>query len=75
MLLTMATAKDVLDAEGVAVITGGASGFGLEAATQCAALGMGVAILDVSELSLPPTPRCSGVREWGMRKLTLHCCR
>ena len=50
----MATAKDVLDAEGVAVITGGASGFGLEAATQCAALGMGVAILDVSERSLPP---------------------
>ena len=54
VLLTMATAKDVLDAEGVAVITGGASGFGLEAATQCAALGMGVAILDVSERSLPP---------------------
>jgi hypothetical protein len=38
---------ELLDSEGVAVLTGGASGFGLEAATRCASLGMAIAILDM----------------------------
>ena len=41
-----------LDADGVAVITGGASGFGLAAARRCVAAGMRVAILDVSASEL-----------------------
>ena len=42
-------AESVLDTQGVAVITGGASGFGLEAAMRCAAAKMSVAILDTNE--------------------------
>lgn len=38
----------VVDTSGVAIITGGASGFGLEVATRCAAAGMRTALLDVN---------------------------
>ena len=39
--------EDVFDVSGVAVITGGAGGFGLEIGQRCAAAGMRVALLDV----------------------------
>lgn len=42
----------VIDGAGVAVITGGASGFGLHVAERCVKSGMAVAILDVSESEL-----------------------
>ena len=45
-------ASDLLDSDGVAVLTGGASGFGLEAATRCAELGMSVAILDMDAAAM-----------------------
>ena len=41
--------EDVFDVSGVAVITGGAGGFGLEIGQRCAAAGMRVALLDVVE--------------------------
>jgi NAD(P)-dependent dehydrogenase (short-subunit alcohol dehydrogenase family) len=37
-----------IDTDGVAVVTGGASGFGLETATRLLRAGMSVVILDVS---------------------------
>ena len=48
----MATFTDAIDPAGVAVITGGASGFGLEAARRCAGLGMKTAIIDISDAAL-----------------------
>ena len=48
----MASFTGAIDGAGVAVITGGASGFGLEAARRCAGLGMRTAILDVSDAAL-----------------------
>ena len=45
-------AAELLDASGVAVITGGASGFGLEAAMRCATAHMSVAILDMDEAKM-----------------------
>ena len=48
----MTTVEQLLEANGVAVITGGASGFGLEAAKRCAAAHMAVAILDTNEASM-----------------------
>jgi NAD(P)-dependent dehydrogenase (short-subunit alcohol dehydrogenase family) len=44
---TMAGISEVFDTEGLAVITGGAGGFGLEIGLRCAAAGMRVALLDV----------------------------
>ena len=41
-----------IDTAGVAVITGGASGFGDEAARRCVLAGMRTAVLDVSEAEL-----------------------
>mmetsp|Transcript_58333 Transcript_58333/g.156076 ORF Transcript_58333/g.156076 Transcript_58333/m.156076 type:complete len:319 (-) Transcript_58333:81-1037(-) len=51
------TARDVFDCSGVAVITGAASGFGLEAARRCAAAGMRLALLDVDEAGLARAKR------------------
>ena len=42
------SAATCLDTSAAAVITGGASGFGLEMGRRCAAAGMRVALLDVS---------------------------
>ena len=50
--VAMSSAAELLDAGGIAVITGGASGFGLEAARRCAALGMGIALLDMNDDAL-----------------------
>lgn len=44
--------QEILETNGVGVITGGASGFGLEAALRCAAAHMSVAILDTNEKSM-----------------------
>lgn len=41
-----------LDIDGVAVITGGAGGFGLNVATRLVRAGMAVAILDVSPTAI-----------------------
>ena len=43
----MAAVADIFDVDGVAIITGGASGFGLEAASRCVAAGMRVVIADI----------------------------
>lgn len=43
----MAAADVIFDTNGIAVITGGGSGFGLECAQRCVAAGMPVAIADV----------------------------
>lgn len=43
---------DVIDISGIAVITGGASGFGFEVASRLTNAGMNVAILDVSATEL-----------------------
>ena len=48
----MSCAAELLDASGIGVVTGGASGFGLEAARRCASMGMGVALLDMNEEAL-----------------------
>jgi len=44
--------SDIFDCSGVAVVTGAASGFGLETARRCAAAGMRVALLDVDAAAL-----------------------
>eukprot|EP00658_Telonema_sp_P-2_P079719 TRINITY_DN7781_c0_g1_i2.p1 TRINITY_DN7781_c0_g1~~TRINITY_DN7781_c0_g1_i2.p1 ORF type:complete len:361 (+),score=90.64 TRINITY_DN7781_c0_g1_i2:76-1083(+) len=46
-----------LDLEGIGVITGGASGFGLEVATRLVEAGMRVALLDISEPELAAAHR------------------
>ena len=41
-----------IDTAGVAIVTGGASGFGLEVCRRCAAAGQRVALLDLSAAEL-----------------------
>ena len=49
-----------IDIAGVAVITGGASGFGLETAERLVKAGMAVAVLDVSETELANAEKSLG---------------
>ena len=48
----MATLSSIFDLNGVGVVTGGASGFGLNVASRLAVAGMNIALLDVSQAEL-----------------------
>ena len=53
--MAAAAADEIFDAAGIAVITGGGSGFGLEAASRCAKAGMAVAVAEVQQDTLSAT--------------------
>ena len=73
-LNTMSKFPNVLDKNGLAVITGGASGFGYETSKRLLSSGMSVCILDVSEkelqaakVTLTPIAKQSGARVFGFK--------
>lgn len=69
----MATLADTVDCGGVAVITGGASGFGLETARRCVAASMDVAILDFNEGAMAAAQAELVALGGGGGVLTLQC--
>ena len=73
-LNTMSKFPNVLDKNGLAVITGGASGFGYETSKRLLSSGMSVCILDVSEkelqaakVTLMSIAKQSGARVFGFK--------
>lgn len=66
--------RETLDSSGVAMITGAASGFGLEAAKRCAAAGMKLALLDVDTVGLQRAlQQLESLGASASQCLILHC--